>query len=310
MTYIILQLYNDPTEYSSANGKVAIFRASCETIEDAAEIIARKRINELNQFRDQLTSGRRNPAPEQLFVIEVPTNTMLDPMTIPRVPITESHLSESTRNELHAVLTDYNQRRAMLSGGHGASQEEQSRSNHLTVDPNAYERDRHAREYEFMQRLHVQPIMSARRPVPTRPVVVTQSTRPESVVAATQNQAVPGTVPSYSVGNAAQPVTTLPATQQANPGSATTVPVYTAQNTPSTPAVVPTLPVVPTQPTPTPAPEAIATTSVISDTTPPAGSLPAAGVTIVQSPSGNVTTTGPTASPEAVGVSANSRIVS
>ena len=207
--YLILELYHNPHEYSSAEGHLPIIRAVCPSLEQAAELIGKKKINEVQQLVDKYNEGgTAGSFTQNLFVVKVPVNSFVDTMNLPRISVTESHLKNDTRQQLKAVMQNYNDIHSKVMKN-GVS----DRPN-LQVDPNVYERDRRAREYELMQRMHIRPLWRGNAPVrrknvvpvlggnvpqPAAPVTVQQTYVPGSIGSGTTTGATEGDLGALQV---------------------------------------------------------------------------------------------------------------
>lgn len=152
--YLVLELYHNPHEYNSMEGKVTVIRAVCPTLQDAAELIGERSIKDIQGILDDYnTNGTMKSYQENLFVVKVPVNTFVDTMNLPRIPLTESDLSETTRNQLKSVKQNYTEMPQDI-----LRNPKNSSSDALYVNRDIYEKDRRAREYEMMQRRNIQPL--------------------------------------------------------------------------------------------------------------------------------------------------------
>jgi len=143
--YLVLELLGE--------GQGATVRAVCSSLSDAAELIANRKISEVQNIIDSYNSSHGLSSYNQnLFVIKAPQNTYLDVTNEPRVNIVENDLSDHTKALLRAVMKLYNELHSSVMKSSTVE------LNHLNVNPNTYERDRKAREYELMQRMHVRPL--------------------------------------------------------------------------------------------------------------------------------------------------------
>src|SRR4051812_48150761 len=98
--YLVLEIYHNANEYTSIDGRLATIRAVCFSLPDAAEIIGKKKVQEVQKLVDGYNStGTAGSFTQNLFVVKVTPNTYLDVMNEPRINVTESDLTEATRNQ-------------------------------------------------------------------------------------------------------------------------------------------------------------------------------------------------------------------
>lgn len=162
--YVVMELYHNVHDYTSFNEQVQVLKAICPSSHDAAEIIAKAKIQEMQRMVDNHNAGKpMTPFKENMFVVKVPQNTIVDTNNLPKLSVTEGDLSQDTVQQMHAVTEAYNGifSKNMTSGD--------STVGHLRVDPSLYEKDRRAREYELMQRLHIRPLWRGNVRVPVTP---------------------------------------------------------------------------------------------------------------------------------------------
>jgi len=157
--YLVLELYHNPYEYSSAEGRVPIVRAVCRSIESAAEIIGKHKITELQSQVDKYRAGEKMaPFAQRHYVVKTGWDNYFDVYNLPKMSVKESQLSAKTDAELRAVTDSYNNLHSEMM----KMTNDQISEKRLEVDPNAYRRDRKAREYEMMQRMHIRPLWRTR----------------------------------------------------------------------------------------------------------------------------------------------------
>jgi|SRR6478609_3245356 len=151
--YVIFEFYHNAQEYTSIEGKVPIVRAICPSLQEAAELIGQRNITEIRALLDaHEDKGTMGTFQEYLYVVKAPVNTFVDILNLPRIPLEHDVLTEPTRNMLKAVKEQYNQLSEKILKG-------TPRANaHLQVNQDIYEKDRRAREYEMMQRMHIKPL--------------------------------------------------------------------------------------------------------------------------------------------------------
>ena len=154
--FVVMEIYHNVHEYTSLEGQVYLLRAICPTLQSAAETIAKAKTQEMQRIVDNHTAQPDKPVSpftQNMFVIKVTDNTFVDTTNIPRTSVTEADLSEGTLQQLHAVMEAY---KAIFAKN--MTTLATSAYKNLHVDPSLYEKDRRAREYELMQRLHIRPL--------------------------------------------------------------------------------------------------------------------------------------------------------
>jgi hypothetical protein len=157
----VFELYHNPHEYSSYEASFPLLVAVSPTLEDAAEMLARKKIDELQTIVDSHKPGQEPPPlRSNMFVSKISVNQPINPLNSTRIPVTESHLTLDTKNKLHSVVSAYNQFSKPAS--------ESSRlttRNALRVEHSTYEKDRRAREWEMIHRMNFRPLWTQQQSV-------------------------------------------------------------------------------------------------------------------------------------------------
>lgn len=229
--FIVLEMYNNPSEYSSANERIPFFRASCDDLNSAAELVAADKIRHITA----VTENNGHESSSGLYVVQAPKNVLVDPLRLPRLLISSDLLTEETWSTLQKKLkelADFNEKKGVLKGT-SAGSNIAVKKDPLHVNVNTYERDRRAREWELMRRMNIQPMSAGRipppiapPPQPAQPVVVTKETPSSTVTMATTEplstlkmatkvlspqEQIPVLTPT-SVGTAANPVSVIPST--------------------------------------------------------------------------------------------------
>lgn len=190
--FVVFELYHNPNEYSSMEGRLPLVRSVCSTLEDAAEIVAKMKIDKLQSILDAYRTGQQmQPLTYNTIVAKVLMGTIVDPMNLTRIPVTEANLSPEIKDKLNASVNLYNEtvrpssNAPLLSG------------NQLRVDPSSYQKDRSAREWEMMHKMNVQPLWTKR----VNPIVspsVTRGKIPQPASEVTIRQAHGTTIPNES----------------------------------------------------------------------------------------------------------------
>jgi hypothetical protein len=185
--FLVQELYNNPFEYSSANMKIPIVRAVCESLIQAAEFVAKRKMLEIENSIALARAGKATvPIAENLFITNVPLNVSIDDaLQLPRILPTFNDLTEATRKDLQAALSLKSQIPLLppaINSGIAAA------NPNLNVDPSIYVKDRRARENELMKRFNVAPMP----PIPAR------------------MKRLPQGVPSGTIPQPAQPITVRP----------------------------------------------------------------------------------------------------
>lgn len=164
--YLVQELYNNPYEYSSANQKIGIVKAVCSSLSEAAEVVAKSKMQEIQTIIDQSHAGKSAiPLSHNLFITKAPMNTVVDILQLPRTNPTFADLSEETKKNFQAVLASEKE----LTGARAKIAISDATSEHLRVDPLIYVKDRRAREAELMRRANVAPMPAVTtRPAPVR----------------------------------------------------------------------------------------------------------------------------------------------
>lgn len=169
--YCIMEMYSNPYEYSSYNGKFPILRGITLDITSAADIIAKKNIDDLQKIIDRQIAGQTTtPFAPSMFIVQSPINTFIDPITFQNISINQSDLSHDVLTELEAITKTYND----IFTTPVKDNLSQVSNDYLRIDPSSYSRDRRAREIEMMKRFHTQPIKRSASiiPQPAQQIVV------------------------------------------------------------------------------------------------------------------------------------------
>jgi hypothetical protein len=217
--FVVFELYHNPNEYSSIEGKLPLLRSVCLTLEEAAEIIAKRKTNELQKIVDGSHPGRQiRPLVETMFVSKISFNEIINPMGLVHVPITEAHLSAETKEKLHSMINVYNE----MAQPNSKISAPLLIENRLQVDPSSYEKDRRAREWEMIQRMNIRPLWTRRFASP----LLESGTIPQpgrEITIHPVQEFVSGTTPSLSIPST--PSSVLPVASQNPTPLNTSIPV-------------------------------------------------------------------------------------
>lgn len=222
-SFLVLELYSNPNEYSSAHDRIPVVRAVCTDIDAASEIIALKKIADLQNIIDEHASGKKFKSfVQNLFVVSIPNNNLIDILTYPKVQISENNLTDETRKNLQATVASYQEipgasevMKGVPHGGNPGSVGDRLSNAivnpNLQVDPSIYNKDRRAREIEMMRRMNVKPISAkstpggSLQPIPAKPIIVS----PAKTLKMSQNAPGNDVVPLGHVGNDVQASTSV-----------------------------------------------------------------------------------------------------
>lgn len=232
--YLILEVYHDQSGYSSADGQVPIIRAVCTSLEEAADLIGKRKITEMQSILDDFKrSGTMRTYKQDLFVVKASSNTFVDVMSLPRIPVVQGLLKPELKGQLTAVSQSYND---------AANKALTAPSNDkLSVPSGVYESDRKAREFEMMQRLHVKPLWRGNVTAPSTPSNPVTPIKPITNPTVTKTLAYDASPNAGNIPQPALPVTIgqLHSNIAGDMTLAGNPPTFTTSATPSTSAPVP-----------------------------------------------------------------------